>query len=114
LELLADIFRRPAVGAMDCANHAGLAKQENLVVTHAENLTGDSLGAIGGQIDRKRRNLFRRHLLHALNPHLFLWSIHRDRIDHACPSKWRDAIRTNLEALHIERKDRKSTRLNSS
>src|SRR5262245_35982308 len=92
LELLADAFGRPAVGAMDRSDYARLAKQENLVVANAENLAGDALRVIGGEIDRKRRDLFRRHLLHALNPHLFLWCIHWDRIDHARPGKGRYAI----------------------
>src|SRR5260370_33955744 len=82
---------------------ARLVDKQKLGVAHAENLAGDALGAIGGEINRKRGDLFRRHLLHALYPHLFLWSVHRNRIDHARPSKRRDAIRTDLEALHVER-----------
>src|SRR5262249_60311019 len=50
-ELLGDILRRPAVGAMDGANHARLIEQKNLVVAHAENLAGNPLGAVGGEED---------------------------------------------------------------
>src|SRR5262249_56277378 len=83
LELLGDTVGRPALRAMDRTDHARLIEQKNLVVAHAENLAGDALGAIGGEINRKRGDLFRRHLLHCLYPPLFLWSVHGNRIDHA-------------------------------
>src|SRR6266852_6070682 len=67
LELLVDLVGRPAVGAMDGADRARLVEQEYLVVAHAENLPGDAVGAVGGEIDRERRDLFRRHLTEALD-----------------------------------------------
>src|SRR5919198_3210653 len=103
LELLGNLVRRPAVGAMDGTNRARLIEQENLVIAHAENLAGNPLRAIRGEIDRKRRDLFRRHLLHAFDPRLFLRRLGRYRIDHACPGERRNAVRTHLEALHVER-----------
>src|SRR5262249_37794320 len=50
LDLLVDLFRRPAVGAMDGAHRARLVEQEDLVVAHAENLPGNSLGAVAGEV----------------------------------------------------------------
>ncbi len=90
-------------GAVDRAHRARLAEQEHLVVAHAENLPGDAVGAIRGEIDHERRDLLRRHLLEALDAALFLLGLGRDRIDHARPGERRDAVRAHLEALHVER-----------
>src|SRR5262249_1469661 len=87
LELLVELLRRPAVGAVDRADRARLVEQEHLVVAHAENLPGDALGTVGGEVDRERRDLLRRHLLKALDPALVFLGLRRNRIDHAGPGE---------------------------
>src|SRR5262249_23817635 len=103
LELLCDLVRGPAVGAMNGAHRPGLAEQENLVVAHAEDLAGDPLGGVRAEIDGERGDLLRRHLLHARDALLLPRGFGRDRIDHAGPGERRDAVRAHLEALHVER-----------
>src|SRR5215471_20705434 len=72
LELLVQLLRRPAVGAMDGADRARLVEQEHLVVAHCEDLPADAFGTIGGEIDHERGDLLRRHLLDALDAALLL------------------------------------------
>ena len=85
------------------ADRAGLVEQINLVVAHAEDLAADAVGAVGAEIDRKRRDLFRRHLAEAGDARLLCFGLGRDRVDHARPGKRRDAVRAHLEARHVER-----------
>src|SRR5438132_8056671 len=87
LELLVEGLRRPALGAMDRADRARLVEQENLVAAHAENLSGDGFGAVGGEIDDERRDLFRGHLTEALDAPLLILGLGRDRVDHAGPGE---------------------------
>src|SRR5262245_14081287 len=72
LELGIDLFRRPAIGAVHDADRSGLVEQEDLVAAHPEDLPGDTLGAVGAEVDRERRDLFSRHLLHTGDPRLLL------------------------------------------
>src|SRR6516162_8333488 len=58
LELLGELLRGPAVRAMQGADRPGLVEQMDLVVARRENLPGDAFGAVGGEIDDKRRDLF--------------------------------------------------------
>src|SRR5436190_21520215 len=51
-ELSLEPLRRPAVGAMQRADRPVLVEQIDLVIAHRENLPGDALGAIGGEINR--------------------------------------------------------------
>src|SRR5436309_780329 len=102
-ELLIDVLRRPAIRAMDRTDGARLVEQENLVAAHAEDLSGNSLRAIGGEIDRERGDFFRRHLLEPLDPGFLLRRLRRDRIDHARPRERRDAVRAYPEPRHVER-----------
>src|SRR5215470_7402439 len=88
---------------MDGADWPRLVEQEHLVVAHREDLPADPFGTIGSEIDDKRRDLLRRHLLEALDAALLLLGLRRDRIDHAGPGERRDAVRAHLEARHIER-----------
>src|SRR6185437_15945492 len=53
-ELLGDLARCPAVGAVHHPDRTRLVEQEYLIVAHGENLSGNSLGRIGAEIDRKR------------------------------------------------------------
>src|SRR5262245_40172837 len=92
LELLIQLLRGPAVGAMDAADRPRLVEQEHFVVAHRKDLPADSFGAIGGEIDDERRDLLRRHLLEALDAALLLLGLRRDRIDHARPGERRDAV----------------------
>src|SRR5579864_8302225 len=103
LELSVDLFRGPAVGAMQGADRAILIEQINLVVAHAENLPGNAGGAVGAEVDRERRDLFRRHLADAGDARLLLLGLGRDRVDHAGPGERRDAVRAHRKALHVER-----------
>src|SRR5262249_10502777 len=75
----------------------------NLVVTHRKNLPGYAFGAIRAEIDRQRRDFFRAHFAHARDAFLFLLGLGRNRIDHARPGEWRDAIRADIEPCHVER-----------
>src|SRR6202034_3569121 len=61
--VLGDGLRRPAFGAMDRAQRARLAHQENLVHPHRKDLPGDILGGVAEQEAAQRRDLFRAHLL---------------------------------------------------
>src|ERR1700751_220685 len=65
LKLRIELFRRPAVGAMDRPDRPVLVKQINLIVAHRKNLPGDAFGAIGSEIDRQRRDFLRRHFPNA-------------------------------------------------
>src|SRR6266700_3353207 len=103
LELLVEGLRRPALGAMNRADRARLVEQENLVAAHAENLSRDGFGAVGGEIDDERRDLFRGHLAEPLDPPLLLLGRGGDRVDHAGPGERSDAVRPDLEARHVER-----------
>src|SRR4051812_8594557 len=67
LELRVELFRRPAIGAVDRADRPRLVEQEDLVVAHREDLAGDAGGVVGAEIDDERRDLLRRHLLQAFD-----------------------------------------------
>src|SRR5882762_4638877 len=66
LELLIEPLWRPTLGAMDRADRPRLVEQEHLVVAHREDLPANPLGTIGREINDKRRDLLRRHLLETL------------------------------------------------
>ena len=55
-ELRGELFRGPAVGAVDGADRPRLVEQEDLVVAHRQDLSGNTGRRIGTEIDRKRRN----------------------------------------------------------
>src|SRR5215469_13065950 len=88
---------------MQGADRARLVEQEYLVVAHREYLPRDTLGRRGSKIDRKRRDLVRRHLAEALDAALLRLALRRDRIDHAGPGERGDAVRARVEAPHVER-----------
>src|SRR6476619_4789727 len=102
-ELCIELFRRPTVGAMDCADRPGLVEQKNLVVAHREDLPGDACRRVGAEIDNQRRDLFRRHLLEPRDALLLSVGLGWDRADHPAPGERREAVRAYVEALHVER-----------
>src|SRR6476646_3609969 len=57
LELLGELLRRPAVGAVDDADRARLIEQEDLVVAHGQHLAGNAARRLRAEIDRERRDL---------------------------------------------------------
>src|SRR5262245_354145 len=85
LELLVELLRGPAVGAVQRADRPRLVEQVDLVVAHPEDLPGDPVGPVAAEIDHERRDLFRRHLAETRHPALLLLGLGRDRIDHAGP-----------------------------
>src|SRR5579864_8012643 len=61
LELLVDLVRCPAVGALQGADRARLIEQIDLVVAYREYLSADARRLVRGEIDHQRRDLLRRH-----------------------------------------------------
>ena len=81
-----------------------LVEHEHLVVVHAENLPGNSLGTVGGQINGERCDLFRRYLLHARDPRrssVFSAGIELMILVHAKGAMQFE--RTLKRCLHVER-----------
>src|SRR5580698_2181649 len=60
-ELRVELFRGPAVGAMQRADRTGLIEQIDLVVAHRKYLAADAFRAIRRKINDERRDFLRRH-----------------------------------------------------
>src|SRR6266849_8477645 len=101
--VLGEGLRRPAFGAMDRAQRARLAHQENLVHPHRKDLPGDILGGIAEQERANRRDLFRTHLLDFGDPRFLGLGLGRDGPDQPAPGEWRHAVGPDVKTLHVER-----------
>ena len=88
---------------MQAADRPRRAEQIDLVHPRAEHLTGYVPRRVGGEKDRHRRVLVRRHLLNFRDPRPLLFGARRDRLGHAAPRPGRQAIRTHIEPLHVDR-----------
>src|SRR6185312_1655208 len=97
-----DGLRRPAFASLHRTQRTVLAEQENLVHAHAKNLPGDVPGCVAEQIGRHRRDLFRTHLLDLLDALLLRFSLRRNGSDQPAPGKRRNAVRADIEALHVK------------
>src|SRR4051812_36050702 len=67
LQLRIELLHGPAVGSMQHPDRARLRIEEDLVVAHADDLPADTLGLVGAEVNGKRRDLVRCHLLQALD-----------------------------------------------
>src|SRR5215471_7222035 len=94
---------RPAFAAVHRAQRARLTHQEYLVHAHSKDLPGDVLGGIAEQIGHDRRDLLRPHLLDFRHARLLRLGLGWDGPDHPAPGKGRNAVRTHVKAVHVER-----------
>src|SRR6476620_11976831 len=101
-ELRCKLFWCPAFGAMNGLDRPRLVEQINLVVADRENLPGNAGGRLSAQIDCKRCDLLRGHLLEGFDAAFILFRLRRNRLDHARERKGRDAIRAYIETRHVQ------------
>ena len=88
---------------MNRAQRARLAHQENLVHPHRKDLPCDIPGGVAEQEGHDRRDLFRAHLLNFGHARLLRLGFGWNGTDQPAPGERRDAVGTNMKALHVER-----------
>src|SRR5262245_47433119 len=98
-----DALRRPALGTVRGLERPVLRHQEQLVGAYREDLPGHFLRFLRGEKNRQRRDLRRLHHLHLLDARLLLFTLYRNRADHAAPGERRDAVRAHVVLRHVER-----------